>query len=54
MTTIKHTIDPKNPPKATKADLARLDAIADDAICPSSYKMEHQSGLSFGGSGSLA
>ena len=22
--------------------------------CPSSYKMEHQSGLSFGGSGSLA
>ncbi len=22
-------------------------------LCPSSYKMEHQSGLSFGGSGSL-
>lgn len=32
MTTVKHTIDPKNPPKASKADLARLDAIADDAI----------------------
>ena len=32
MTTVKHTIAPKNPPKASKADLARLDAIADDAI----------------------
>ena len=25
----------------------------DRSQCPSSYKMEHQSGLSFGGSGSL-
>jgi len=32
MTTVKHTIDPKNPPKASKADLARLDAIKDDEI----------------------
>jgi uncharacterized protein (DUF4415 family) len=32
MTTVKHTIDPNNPLKASRADLARLDAIADDAI----------------------
>ena len=32
MATVKHTIDPKNPPKGSKADLARLDAIKDDEI----------------------
>ncbi len=32
MSTVKMTIDPKNPSKPSKQDLARFDAIKDDAI----------------------
>jgi len=32
MATIKHTLDPKNPPKTPKADLKRFDAIRDEDI----------------------
>ena len=32
MTTVKYTLDPKNPPKTPKKDLERFDAIKDDDI----------------------
>ena len=32
MPTVKTTLDPKNPPKASKQDLARFDAIKDGDI----------------------
>lgn len=32
MPTVKFTLDPKNPPKMSKADRARLDAISDKDI----------------------
>lgn len=32
MTTVKHTLDPNKPPRMTKADRARFDAIKDDDI----------------------
>ena len=32
MTTVKHTLDPKNPPRMTKAERARFDAIRDEDI----------------------
>ena len=32
MPTVKHTLDPKNPPKMGKAERARFDAIRDDDI----------------------
>jgi uncharacterized protein (DUF4415 family) len=32
MTTVKHTLDPKNPPKMSKAERARFDAIRDEDI----------------------
>ena len=32
MATVKYTSDPKNPPKANKAELAHLDTITDDEI----------------------
>jgi uncharacterized protein (DUF4415 family) len=32
MTTVKHTLDPKNPPKMTKAEQERFDAISDEDI----------------------
>ena len=32
MTTVKHTLDPNNPPKMSKAERARFDAIRDEDI----------------------
>lgn len=32
MTTVKHQLDPKNPPRMTKAERARFDAIREDDI----------------------
>ena len=32
MTTVKHTLDPNNPPKMSKAEQARFDAIRDEDI----------------------
>lgn len=32
MTTVKYTFDPKNPPKISDEDLAKLDAIKDEDI----------------------
>ena len=32
MPTVKHTLDPKNPPKMSKAERTRFDAIRDDDI----------------------
>jgi len=39
---------------ASESFKAAADDVTVKRICPSSYNVEHQSGLSFGGSGSFA